>query len=67
MKNTKSIACPCCGEVLTVKIWSDRSVGINFEFDVIADQSCFCSCDWYDESFNTTVFEYLDDKYHAEV
>ena len=51
---------------MRISIWSDRSVGIPFDFDVL-EEGTTCTCDWDDEALIDRIYADVNDKFYGEV
>lgn len=65
MAQIRNTNCVGCGKDLRVSIWSDRSVGIPFDFDVLEGSTC--TCDWDDDSIVDKIYADVNDKFYGEV
>lgn len=54
--------CPVCGQTLAVRIYSDRSVGINFDYDVL-ETGTNCTCDADEQLVADAQFDKLQKEF----
>lgn len=57
----QTTTCPICKGILVVSVYSDRSVGINFDYDVLDGSTC--DCDYDDDTVQETIGNHLYDNF----
>jgi hypothetical protein len=62
MSKVVKTICPLCKNTITASIYSDRSVGIFFDYEVIEEETN-CTCDVDDDFVQLDIFAKLCDEF----